>query len=118
VPIINKTKYFSDEPNTDLRKILLGRPHSNGKTIIVNSIISATIYAIWTARNKLKWESIFTPPDAIAKIAIAIIKDAINSHFEIAKNKNDEALQAFKARFEDPLLFVIDTTTKEITFLF
>ena len=58
------------------------------------------------------------PPFVIAKKAIAITRDAINSHFEIAKRKSDDDLSNFKLRFEEPLLFTINLTTKKIEFKF
>ena len=47
-----------------------------------------------------------------------ITKDAITSHFEIAKRKSNEDLNNFKLKFEEPLLFTIDITNKKIEFKF
>ena len=85
---------------------------------MINSLISATIYSIWQARIKLKWDNKFVPPFVIARKAIAITKDAITSHFEIAKRKSNEDLNIFKLKFEEPLLFTIDITNKKIEFKF
>ena len=47
-----------------------------------------------------------------------ITRDAINSHFEIAKRKGNDALAIFKRNFEDPLLFSINLAAKKIDFKF
>ena len=119
LPLIKKTNYIirKRSPNFTVPSFLLGYPHST-RTVVVNSFISATIYSIWQARIKLKWDTKFAPPFVIAKKAIAITRDVINSHFEIAKRKSNDDLRNFKLRFEEPLLFTIDITTQKIDFKF
>ena len=119
IPLIKKTKYIlrNQSPHLTIPSVILGYPLSK-KTVVINSLISATIYSIWQARIKLKWDNKFVPPFAIARKAIAIARDAITSHFEIAKRKSNEDLNIFKLKFEEPLLFTIDITNKKIEFKF
>ena len=54
----------------------------------------------------------------IARKAKSVTRNAINSHFEIAKRKGNDALSKFKRNYEDDLLLSIDLLSKKIDFKF
>ena len=119
IQLIKETRYIIQkrDPPLSAANLLLGYPVIK-KTFVANSFIASTVYSIWQARIKLKWDNKFIPPFVIAKKAKAITRDAINSHFEIAKRKGNDALAIFKRNFEDPLLFSINLEVKKIDFNF
>ena len=90
----------------DRRELILGMRSSTPKAKALDTLIGTTIHKLWRARCRYKHEKIPPKPGNImAKIAIQILKNALQTWFSAYKNNNK--MEDFKALFAIDGIFTV-----------